>query len=70
MHDNIFVHQNRKCGVTPSVDFLELETPEHVHQSELACQCGCVPYVPLQTDRKTLSQVSQSVLIFENNQIV
>ena len=54
----MFVHQNRKCGVTPSVDFLELASPEHVRQGGLTCQCGCVPYISLQIDRKTLREVS------------
>ena len=62
MYNDTFLHHNRKCGVTPSVDFLELATPEHLRQSGLTCQCGCVPYIPLQTDRKTLFQVSTSVL--------
>ena len=54
----MFVQRNRKCGGTPSVDFLELATPEHVRQGGLTCQCGCVPYISLQTDRKVLLQVS------------
>ena len=58
----MFVNLYRKCGVTPSVDSLELATPEHVRQGGFTCQCGCVPYFPLQTDRKTLLQVSTYVL--------
>ena len=54
----MFVHPNRKCGVTPSDDSLEMATPEHVYESRHTRQCGCIPYISLQTDRKTLREVS------------
>ena len=58
----------RKCGIpTSNIGVLELATHEHVRQSGLTCQCGCVPYVPLQTDGKTLHQISQSVSEYLRN---
>ena len=64
----MFVHPNRKCGVTPSDDSLELATPEHDYESRHSCQCGCVPYISLQADRKTLREVS--TLVSKNIQVV
>ena len=58
IHYQNSVHHNRKYGDNPSVDSLELASPEHVRQGGLTCQCGCGPYITLQTDRKTLSKVS------------
>ena len=57
----MFVHTNRTCGVTPSDDSLELATPEHDYESRHTCQRGCVPYISLQADRKTLREVSTLV---------
>ena len=43
----MFVFQHRKCGISASVDSLELATPEHVRQGGLTCQRGCGPYITL-----------------------
>ena len=46
---------------TSNLRVMELATPEHLRESGLTCQSRCFPYISLQTDRKTLHQITQSV---------
>ena len=56
----LYTFRKRRIPIS-NIGFLELATPEHLRQSGDTCQCGYVPYITLQTDQKTLHQISQSV---------